>query len=141
MAKYKKIAVAIDFSDQSLKAFQKAIKIAKENEASLLLANVIDTKSFGSIPAYDLQYADQLEKENKEKIEKLKEEAENSGVEKVETFVVKGSPKEILTSLPEVSLIVCGATGLSRVEKFVLGSIAERIVRYSTYDVLIVRNE
>lgn len=137
---YKKIAVAIDFSNQSLEALKKAINLAKENDATLLLVNVVDTKSFGSIAAYDLKYADQLVNENKEKLENLKKEARESGVENVEILIEKGSPKAILTNLPDVSLIVCGATGLSKLEKVVIGSVAERIIRYSKNDVLIVRN-
>lgn len=140
MKKYKKIAVAIDFSEQSLKALNKGISLAKDNEASLLLVNVVDIKSFGSIAAYDLKYADQLVKENDAKLEKLKGEVIKSGVKSVDTIVVKDSPKGFLTSLPDISLIVCGATGLSKLEKAVLGSVAERIVRHSKYDVLIVKN-
>lgn len=114
--------------------------VAKENQATLLLVNVVDTKSFGSITAYDLKYADQLVNENKEKLENLKKKVIESGVDHVEIFMEKCSPKEILTNLPDVSLTVCGATGLSKVEKAIMGSVAERIVRYSRNDVLIVRN-
>lgn len=141
MPKYKKIAVAIDFSEQSLKALKRAIQIAKENQSKLLLVNVVDIKSFGSLPAYDLKYAEQLAKENEGKLEKLKEEAVQSGVENVETVVVKNSAKSYLTSLPDISLIVCGATGMSKLEKALLGSVAGKIVRYSKCDVLVVRND
>ena len=61
------------------------------------------------------------------------------GVPAVETLVAEGSPKEILTNLPEIGLIICGETGYNQLEKMMLGSVAERIVRYSKYDVLIVR--
>ena len=46
MANYLKIAVAIDFSEQSLKALDRASQLAKEHNAILQLVNVIDTKSF-----------------------------------------------------------------------------------------------
>lgn len=141
MPKYKKIAVAIDFSEQSLKALKRAIHIAKENQSSLLLVNVVDIKSFGSLPAYDLKYAEQLAKENEGKLEKLKEEVIKNGIENVEVVVAKDSAKSYLTTLPDVSLIVCGATGMPKLEKVVLGSVAGKIVRYSKCDVLIVRND
>lgn len=136
---YKKIAVAIDFSNQSLKAFERAVSVAKENGATLLLVNVVDTKSFGSIAAYDLKYADQLKKESEVKMEEIKKQAIASGVTNVETMVEAGSPKVILTQLPNVNLIICGATGVNQMEKMVIGSVAERIVRNATCDVLIVR--
>ncbi len=136
---YKKIAVAIDFSEQSLKACERAVKLAKEYGATLQLVNVIDTKSFGAITAYDLKYAEKLKEDHITKIEKLRLEAQTAGVTEVLAVVETGSPKSILTQLPAVDLIVCGATGLNQLEKMVIGSVAERIVRLATCDVLIVR--
>lgn len=139
MANYLKIAVAIDFSEQSLKALDRANQLAKEHNAILQLVNVIDTKSFGAVSAYDLKYAEQLKKENILKMEKLEKEALQTGVKEVESIVETGSPKGILTQLPQVDLIVCGATGLNRMEKMMLGSVAEKVVRHALCDVLIVR--
>lgn len=139
MANYLKIAVAIDFSEQSLKALDRANELAKEHNAILQLVNVIDTKSFGAVSAYDLKYAEDLKKENILKMEKLEKEALQTGVKEVESIVETGSPKGILTQLPQVDLIVCGATGLNRMEKMMLGSVAEKVVRHALCDVLIVR--
>lgn len=139
MANYLKIAVAIDFSEQSLKALERASQLAKEHNAILQLVNVIDTKSFGAVSAYDLKYAEELKKENILKMEKLEKEALQTGVKEVESIVETGSPKGILTQLPQVDLIVCGATGLNRMEKMMLGSVAEKVVRHALCDVLIVR--
>ena len=139
MMNYKKIAVAIDFSKQSLKALNRAITIAKNNSATLLLVNVVDTKTFGSIAAYDLKYAAQLKIESETELDQLKKQALEQGVPSVETLVAEGSPKEILTKLPEIDLIICGETGYNQVERLMLGSVAERVVRYAKYDVLIVR--
>lgn len=139
MASYLKIAVAIDFSEQSLKALDRASQLAKEYNAILQLVNVIDTKSFGAVSAYDLKYAEELKKENILKMEKLEKEALQTGVKEVESIVETGSPKGILTQLPQVDLIVCGATGLNRMEKMMLGSVAEKVVRHALCDVLIVR--
>jgi len=139
MANYLKIAVAIDFSEQSLKALDRASQLAKEYNALLQLVNVIDTKSFGAVSAYDLKYAEELKKENILKMEKLEKEALQTGVKEVESIVETGSPKGILTQLPQVDLIVCGATGLNRMEKMMLGSVAEKVVRHALCDVLIVR--
>lgn len=136
---YKNIVVAIDFSKQSLKALHRAINIAKNNNALLKLVNVVDTKTFGSIAAYDLDYASQLKKEHQDELEKLKNEVITAGVEKVEAIVKEGSPKVVLTSLENVDLIICGETGYNQMEKLMLGSVAERVVRSATCDVLIVR--
>lgn len=139
MANYLKIAVAIDFSEQSLKALERASQLAMQHNATLQLVNVIDTKSFGAVSAYDLKYAEELKKENKSKMESLEKQAVQTGVQSVESVVETGSPKEILTQLTNVDLIVCGATGLNRMEKMMLGSVAEKVVRHAHCDVLIVR--
>ncbi|MFJ7950168.1 universal stress protein [Lysinibacillus sp. NPDC096418] len=139
MTKYNKIAVAIDFSEQSLKAFNRAVNVAIESGATLQLVNVVDTKSFGSVSAYDLKYAEKLKEENIIQIEKLKNEAKAAGIANVEAVVEMGSPKVILTGLPDVGLIVCGATGVNQFEKMVIGSVADRIVRLAKCDVLLVR--
>lgn len=136
---YQKIAVAIDFSDESLKSLNRAVKIAHDNEATLQIINVIDTKSFGSVSAYDLKYADKLKVEHEEKMKELLEQVQQAGVSNVETIVVKGNPKVILTDLTGIDLIVCGSTGLNQAEKFMLGSVSERIVRHAKCDVLVVR--
>ena len=136
---YKKIAVAIDYSEQSLKALDRAIVMSKENDSILQLVNVIDTVSFGSVAAYDLKYAAKLKEENQIKIEELKMKAVEAGVSTVETLVTEGAAKVVLTELPDVDLIICGATGVNKLEKMVLGSVAERILRSAKYDVLLVR--
>lgn len=139
MGSYLKIAVAIDFSEQSLKAFERASQLALQYNAVLQLVSVVDTKSFGARSAYDLKYAEALKQEYADKIEKLVKEALQAGVKEVESVVEAGLPKAILTQLPNIDLLVCGATGLNRIEKMVLGSVAEKVARHAPCDVLIVR--
>jgi len=136
---YRKIAAAIGFSKQSMKALDRAVLVAKDNNADLVLVNVVDTKSFGSVAAYDLKYADKLKEESLTKMDGLKNQVVAAGVPVVEVVVQEGAPKEILTELPGVELLICGATGVSNLEKIVIGSVAERIVRMATCDVQLVR--
>ena len=136
---YRKIAVAIDFSKQSMKALDRAILVAKDNDASIQLVNVIDTKSFGSIAAYDLNYAEQIKEESITKMDQLKNQVVAAGVPIVEVLIKEGSPKEILTELSGVELLICGATGVTNLEKMLIGSVAERIVQSATCDIQIVR--
>ena len=135
---YQKIAVAVDFSEGSKRALKQAIEMAKNFQSTLLIINVVDTKSFGSVAAYDLKYAEELKEKAREELNKMKMNAEQDGVANVEILVEEGAAKTILTNV-EVDLMVCGATGLNKIEKWLLGSVAERIVRYSKCDVLIVR--
>ncbi|KGR90459.1 universal stress protein UspA [Ureibacillus massiliensis 4400831 = CIP 108448 = CCUG 49529] len=139
MAKYQKIAVAIDFSEQSKKALERGVILAKDYDAALQLIHVVDTVSFGSIAAYDLNYAGKLKTQSLSELETLKLEAKAQGVNSVEVTVEEGSAKAILTQLPDVDLIICGATGYNAMEKMVIGSVAEQVARTAKCDVLIVR--
>lgn len=138
MAVYENIAVAVDFSEQSNEAVERAKLLALQDGAKLTLVAVCDTNTFGTVEAYDPKYAQKLAEQYKEQLEKMKENLITAGLQ-VETIVEMGSAKKILTSLPNVNLIVCGATGKSKPQQFVLGSISQAIVRYSPYDVLVVR--
>lgn len=136
---YNNIYVAVDFSGQSKIAFERGVQVAKLSNGTLHLVCVIDTHSFGSVEAYDLKHAELLHSKAVKEMEGLKAEAEAAGVEKVHTIVEKGSPKVILTNFTDADLVICGATGLNRAERFLLGSVSENVVRNAGCDVLVVR--
>ena len=143
--KYKNILVAVDGSKESELAFKKGAGAAKRNNATLHLAHIIDNRSFGSIEAYDRTIADRTRKTSEELLAKYKEEALAAGVENVNVIIEYGTPKvfipkELAPKL-NVDVIVCGATGLNAAERFILGSVSERIVRTAKCDVLVVRRD
>lgn len=39
----------------------------------------------------------------------------------------------------KADLIICGATGMNTVERFLIGSVSESITRHASCDVLVVR--
>ena len=78
-------------------------------------------------------------------MEKYKKQALDAGVAEVDYTIDYGSPKikipRDIAKKYEADLIVCGATGLNAVERFLIGSVSENIARHAKVDVLIVRNE
>ena len=54
-----------------------------------------------------------------------------------------GSPKTVITKeiakSVEADLIICGATGHTPVERYLIGSVSEAIVRSAKCDVLVIR--
>ncbi len=135
---YQNVAVALDFSQPSLAALERATEVAKQHGATLHLVSIVDNQSFGSIAAYDLTYADELLQERNKEVSQLKEKIVAAGVANVQIHVETGSPKKILTEYP-ADLLIVGATGLSRMEKAMLGSVSEKVVRHAVCDVLVVR--
>lgn len=142
---YKKILVAVDGSKEAEWAFKKAVQVAKRNEAEILLAHIIDTRTFATVEAYDRTIAERAEKFARELMEKYKSEALEAGVKHVEYVVDYGSPKvkipKDIAKNNQVDLIMCGATGLNAVERFLIGSVSENIARHTKCDVLIVRTD
>lgn len=142
---YSNILVAVDGSKEAEKAFKKAIEIAKNDNAKLVLAHIIDTRTFATVEAYDSTIAERADRFATELMENYKKEALEAGVKEVAFEVDYGSPKikipKDIAKKYNIDLIVCGATGLNAVERFLIGSVSENITRHSKCDVLIVRND
>ncbi len=141
---YKNILVGIDGSAGAEFALKKAIEVAKRNNATLVITHVIDTLSFAIIETYDTAPALEKAKDYaKTLLEKYKAQAEADGVSNVLIEVEYGSPKTFMTKKLigkyEIDLVVCGATGMNAVERFMLGSVSSYITRHATCDVLVVK--
>lgn len=141
--KFEKIVIAVDGSKAAEKAFKKSIEIAKRNDAELVLAHVVDTRTFATAEAYDKSLSERAEKYAKDLLNEYVATAKDAGLKKVDLVIKYGSPKVAIAKeiAPEndADLIVVGATGLNAVERFLIGSVSESIVRHSKCDVLIVR--
>lgn len=145
LQQYSRVLVAVDGSKEAESAFRKAVQVAKRNDAALGLVHVIDTRAFSSVANYDTSMADKATEYADELLEGYKENASNAGVVKVESYIEYGSPKTAITKEAatafKADLIMCGATGLNAVERLLIGSVSEYIIRHSPCDVLVVRNE
>ncbi|MBY7142120.1 universal stress protein [Virgibacillus sp. NKC19-3] len=138
---YQSILVAVDGSQAADYAFRKSIDVAKRHENSILnIVNIIDSRSF---VGYNHSIIDQAQRHSEELLNKYKSQAEAAGVEKVNIIIEHGSPRSIITNdivaSVEADVIICGATGLNTVERFLIGSVSESIVRSATCDVLVIR--
>lgn len=142
---YRKIMIGVDGSKESELAFKKAIRIAKQNQATLYLAHVIDTRAFQTITSFDGMLAEQATTMAKQTLEDYKKQATKENFEAIETIIEYGSPKTIMAKqLPKehaIELIILGATGLNAAERLFIGSVSEYVIRNATCDVLIVRTD
>ncbi|MED3561829.1 universal stress protein UspA [Bacillus sp. MUM 116] len=141
--KYQSILVAIDGSKEAEWAFKKGIEMAKRNNSSLLLTHVIDTRTFAMVEAYDRSIAEKADNLATELLQEYQKIALEAGVKKVEYVIDFGSPKIIIpkeiAKKHKIDLIICGATGMNAVERFLIGSVSENITRHAPCDVLVVR--
>lgn len=141
--KYENVVIAVDGSKASEKAFNKSVGIAKANDAKLIIAYIVDTRTFATAEAYDKSLSERAEKYARDLLNEYVENAKEAGIQDVELVLKYGSPKVAISKevAPEndADLIVIGATGLNAVERFLIGSVSESVARYAKCDVLIVR--
>lgn len=142
-SEYKHIVVAVDGSEASEKAFRKALDIVTRNNARMILAHVVDSRTFATAEAYDRTLAERSEEYAKDLVDSYVENAKAAGITNLVRCVEYGSPKvKIAKDIAGnfgADLIICGATGMGAVERFLIGSVSESITRYASCDVLVVR--
>ncbi|HLQ74111.1 MAG TPA: universal stress protein [Bacillota bacterium] len=136
---YNTILIAIDGSDQSFFAFDKAVAMAKLNDAELHVVHVYDVRVYPSEYSSIIKRA---ESDGRDMLRKFCKRAEEQGV-KAKSILKRGSPKVVISKHVAVDvgadLIVAGASGLYAVEQRLLGSVTDSIVRTAKCDVLVVR--
>lgn len=145
LSQYKNIQVAVDGSKEADLAFSKAVAIAKRNHATLEILHVIDTRSFQNVSSFDSAMVEQVSKDAEKRMKDYQARATKAGAEDVHYSIEFGSPKTIIGhDFPKkhnIDLIVVGATGLNAVERLLIGSVTEYVIRTSKCDVLVCRTE
>ena len=102
LQQYKKIMVAVDGSDEAELAFKKAVNVAIRNNGELLLAHVIDTRSFQTVSSFDGMLAEQATEMAKQTLADYEANAKKAGLNNVTTVIEYGSPKQIIAKeIPE----------------------------------------
>ncbi|MCI0130414.1 MULTISPECIES: universal stress protein [Enterococcaceae] len=145
---YRSILVGTDGSEQAQQAFEKAVAVAKRNNADIVVAHIIENKLYGGTMAFSTFSPDIVQEETnqaKELLESYLQIANDLGYDRVKATLEFGSPKVMMaTELPEkydTDLIMVGQSGLNAVERLVMGSVSDHIIRTAPCDVLVVRPE
>ncbi|HLR54800.1 MAG TPA: universal stress protein [Pseudogracilibacillus sp.] len=142
-AEYEVILTPVDGSEFAKKAFQKAVRMAKLNNAKLVLAHIIESPSPAMVKQYDQHLIDQTKKDTQEILDEYVKVAKEEGLQDVESVVKFGKTKveisETLAAAYQADLIIVGAKGKSAIERMLIGSVSEYIMRHAEIDVLIAR--
>lgn len=141
-----KILVAIDGSELSMKAADYGIEFAKKYNSKLIILNVIHIHAAGLMYTTESafkQFIDKSKMESEEWFRTIRKEAKEQGVEiKTETVEeVYSVPGAIIKRAEEedTDVIIIGGTGKSGFKKFLLGSVAIDVVRYSRCPVFVIK--
>lgn len=141
---YSKIFVALDGTEQQDLVLARAIKVAANNNAALVIGHVIDSTALESAGSYPADLVQGLQDAFESSIEKQVAEAKaNPGISSVEVMVRAGRIRETLKDemldVVKPDLVLCGARGLSSIKYALLGSISTFLLRNTDCDILVVK--
>jgi nucleotide-binding universal stress UspA family protein len=138
---YDRIVVPTDGSEGMARVLEHAADLARAHDAGLDFVYVVNTAAFANLP---------METSWEGVRESLKEEGEAAleGAERAaegvptERHVLEGSPAREIVAYAERSgadLVVMGTHGRGGINRILVGSVAERVVRTAPMPVLTVR--
>lgn len=136
-----KILVPTDFTPSSEPAFEAAIDLAKKFGASIVLMHAYQEPALG-YPAASMSFMTdvtrQIEQNARKSLEDVATAQRVSGVAITTSLHVGPAWEQILKAAKEhgAELIVIGSKGLRGLPRALMGSTAERVVRYSPVPVL-----
>ena len=141
---FTKILTAVDGSDISELAVEKAVTLAKQNNAELHLIYVIETGFITPGPGdtvRDLVHK-RFEEEGATILEKSTEKAKAAGVAVVSHLEVGHAGNTIINSADKLGcdLIIVGSLGKSKLDRLLLGSVSSHVVNYAKTNILVIRN-
>lgn len=141
-----------DGSEESKKALDTAVVLAKQFNAKIYGLHVINSMPSLSITGYgDTQiagfdlplYEAELRKSTRESLEQTVSDRVPEGVE-VEIIIETGVPKDTIADYAKdqgIDLIVMSTHGRSGLSRVMLGSVAEATLRTSTVPILVIPSE
>ncbi|ADO78209.1 universal stress protein [Halanaerobium praevalens] len=152
----KKILVAVDGSESAKKAAQKAADFAEDLDSKVTMIHVyteraqIPVNQFNEVSSYlSAETLEEIMQEQEKTIRAKREKIinkdakffEEKGME-VEKLLVQGDPADKVCEYANENgfdLIVVADRGHGKVERFLLGSISDKIVRHAKTSVMVVK--
>ena len=137
----KHILACIDFSDQSTRALTEVGEYARANGSKVTLIHISDTHPF--VPPQTILETASVTDETAHRDELVKLRDQHLTEVEVELQVVPDhAPAKAICEYAEkhaVDLIVVGSHGRGGMERWLIGSVAERVVRHAATNVYVVR--
>jgi nucleotide-binding universal stress UspA family protein len=136
---YDRILLPTDGSDGTSVAVDHAIDIATTYDASLHALFVVD-ETVGANAAVP-GAIDALKQGGRAAVDEIVSRARAGGVDTVEGSVIEGLPHQAIVTMTDeddIDLIVMGTHGRSGLDRYLIGSVTERVVRSSPVPVLAV---
>ncbi len=135
-----KILVPMDNSEFALKALDRGIDMARKEKAELTVMSVaLELEDVEEIP---ISYGEKLKDQAIRAVNKGSEAAETAGLRPETRVEVGVSPADNIVRYAaesNIDLIVMGHRGMTGLDRFMVGSVAGRVVAHAPCSVLVVR--
>ena len=145
MARYNRILAALDDGDTRLAVARRALSIAHDNNAEVLLGHAISGSALELAGLSGEEIADKSKQSIEEALERqLTRAASDECIPSVEVKVKVGRIEEVLSEFAREfnpDLVICAVRGLSNMKYAFVGSVSTYLVRHMECDVLVVRPE
>lgn len=143
MGMYERILVPTDGSEGVKRAVIHALDLAQNHGATVHAVYVVNTAGFTGLPMESSWEGidEMLRTDAEAALETIRELADARDVP-VETRVLEGSPHREIVRYAEqegCDLVVMGTHGRGGIDRLLLGSVAEKVVRASNVPVMTVR--
>ncbi|WP_292521405.1 universal stress protein [Methanoculleus sp.] len=141
---FRKILVAIDGSEPANRALEEAFDEAGSRDTEVHVVYVVESGLFSSLPmdnTLEIIYS-VLQKEGEDILESARKKADAAGVS-LTTHLRQGHAGSQIVSLAEelgIDLILLGSHGKSGVDRLLLGSVTDYVVRNSPITTMVVRS-
>jgi universal stress protein A len=148
MATIKRILFATDFSKASARALEEAVKLAKQNQAEILVTHVIEPapyvagEEFASGEIY-AKLEEVAKREAQASLAKLMQQLKRAKV-KAQSLLLRGSAHDQIVKAAKskkASMIVIGTHGRTGLSKLFMGSVAGKVVSSAACPVVTVRGK
>ncbi len=142
MAKYRKILVAIDLSEEAKQVLETAVGLRQDHNAELLVVHIVERASIVYGGVYMMELGKSQDELNTAAKERLTAYANPYNVEASRQIVAVGHPHTEIHRLAkehDIDLVVIGSHGRRGIQRFMLGSTANGVLHGATCDVLAVR--
>jgi nucleotide-binding universal stress UspA family protein len=140
---YDDVLIPTDGSEGALEAVELGVSVAAAHDATVHAVSVVDERAMDArVGPGTEQLEDPLTERARRAVQSVEAAAANTDVGAMRTEVRSGTPhREIMDALEEnaADLVVMGTHGRSGLERYLLGSVAERVLRTSPVPVMTVR--
>lgn len=138
---YDDILVPTDGSPAADAAVEHAVTLADRFDATLHALYVVDATAYSSLEAGSQMVANALEEEGEAAVDRIAAAADDADLPVVEAVVSGTAYRSILEYADEedIDLITMGTHGRRGIDRYLLGSVTERVVRSADQPVLTVR--